>query len=138
MGKSGKCYVLASTPKLREALGPVMKRRGIKVQSTGVYLGVDMPTSRGAPKRKRARRTQALHERTGRLHGLRKQGKRMAKGVVKVFSAGLKPSCIYGAKCLGLNDGQLLALRRSAGKAYGGGLQRLFAHLAVGGRGQAL
>ena len=48
-----KFFLLASAPKLRQALKPAMRARGVQVLTTGVYLGVDMPTTRSAAKRKR-------------------------------------------------------------------------------------
>ena len=60
----------------------------------------------------------------------------MARGVAKVFHGGLKPSYLYGAKCLGINDTQMVDLRRSAMKALSGsaGGASLTLRLAVEGK----
>ncbi|CAK0906810.1 unnamed protein product [Prorocentrum cordatum] len=108
-------------------------KRGIKVQSTGVRLGVDMPMARRSAKRKRQQRVEALRARAARLAGLRRQGRRMANG--------LKPSCTCGVKCPGLSDTHLLQLRRSAARAVRGkvgGASPTLALASDGGHGDPI
>ena len=73
-----------------------------------------------------------------RLRQVRAQGKRMAKGVHKVYKQGINLGAIYGVKCLGMSNRQLEQLRKAAGRAYSTAMQRsLTLQLALCGQGPA-
>ena len=135
VGDGGKSVQLASTAWLRRRLRPALRKRGIPVLDSTIYLGVDLPMHAAARRAKRRQRAAQLGERTARLSGLRRAGRRMARGVARVFKTGLKSACVYGSRCLGLPEAQLQALRRAAGRSLSGkvGGQSLTLQLAVAG-----
>ena len=80
-------------------------------------MGVDVRTRPVGAKKMAAKRAIGFAQRAARLQKLRREGKHMRRGAIKVAKQGLKPCATYGHRCLGMPDTKLQQVRRQIAKA---------------------
>eukprot|EP00973_Karenia_brevis_P038944 5376204-Karenia_brevis.AAC.1 len=106
----GKSVVMTSHPGLKASMQQKMLRLGLRFEARARNLGVDCY---GAGKVRgpsvRTQRMRSLREKARRLTRLKRCGAR----VKQVARCGLKPSVLYGVKCLGLADRHVQSLRKA-------------------------
>ena len=113
--KTGKAktVVAVSSSKLAQRLATPMRRLGALVVRKAKHLGIEFrpgARTRTTPSSSRWVANSARRARTVRL------GRRLGK---RVFATGLKPAVMYGATVASLGRGNIVAMRRAAGKAIG-------------------
>ena len=108
-GSKGKSVAYSSHLGLRYRLDDSLRKLGIRLVSGARNLGVDCyGAGRRTGQSVRVCSLAKLRSRARRLLHFKKNGGK----VIKVAKCGVKPSMFYGARCFGLADSHVRALRR--------------------------
>lgn len=113
----GSSIALASHCGLATKLRTFLMKFGIQPESGARNLGVDhYGAGRRLGQSVRTKRIAMMRLRARKLHCLKRAGGK----VIKVAKCGLKPAVLYSARCLGLADCHVQALRRVTSACFSG------------------